>query len=208
MAEVERSIYSYRVEMADGDEWRRADVLRGLDALTGDVQVLALGDDNYAWAKVDHIPRTREGGRLRFFRDRRSNLPGFAHEGNIAELPIPEEAVLIGADARRARRRRAHRHRVQPFRAAHHQSLREPAAPQARNEPDHRHLCAGLHPRIARAARLHPAARGLRSFRRPSSKTSLRNAGPLGDAAIALSAPMAAAGLNRLPEKLARWLSY
>lgn len=95
MAEVERSIYFYKVEMADGDEWKRADVLRGLEALTGEDQVLALGDDNYAWAKVDHIPRTREGGRLRFFRDRRSNLPGFAHEGNIAELPIPDEAGLI-----------------------------------------------------------------------------------------------------------------
>jgi hypothetical protein len=95
MADVERSIYFYQVQMVDGDEWKRADVLRALDALTGDHQVLALGDDNYAWAKVDHIPRTSEAGRLRCFRDRRSNLPGFAHQGNIAELPIPDEAGLI-----------------------------------------------------------------------------------------------------------------
>src|SRR4051812_24302690 len=95
MADVERSIYFYKVEMADGNEWRRADVLRALDALTGDDQVLALGDDNYAWAKVDRIPNGPQAGRLRFFRDRRSNLPGFAHQGNIAELPIPDEAGLI-----------------------------------------------------------------------------------------------------------------
>lgn len=95
MADVERSIYFYSVEMIDGDEWHRADVLRALDALTGENQVLSLGNDNYTWAKVDHIPRTSEAGRLRFFRDRRANLPGFAHQGNIAELPIPEEAGLI-----------------------------------------------------------------------------------------------------------------
>lgn len=63
--------------------------------MTGDDQVMALGDDNYAWAKVDRIPRGREGGRLRFFRDRRSNLPGMADRGNIAELPIPDAAGLI-----------------------------------------------------------------------------------------------------------------
>jgi hypothetical protein len=79
MAEVQRSIYFYKVEMVnDGDEWKHADVLRALDAPTGDDQVLALGDENYAWAKVDHIPRAREAGRLRFFRDRRANLPGWA----------------------------------------------------------------------------------------------------------------------------------
>lgn len=95
MTEIERSIYFYAVELPVGEEWRRADVLRGLDALQGDDQVVPLGDDNYAWAKVDRIPRGRESGRLRLFRDRRSNLPGFAHEGNIAELPIPHEAGLI-----------------------------------------------------------------------------------------------------------------
>ena len=95
MADVERSIFFYKVEMADGEEWKRADVLRGLDALTGDDQVLDLGSDNYAWAKVDHIPRTSEAGRLRFFRDRRSNLPGMADQGNIGELPIPDTAGLI-----------------------------------------------------------------------------------------------------------------
>ena len=95
VADVERSIYFYKVEMDDGDEWKRADVLRGLAALQGEERVLALGDDQYAWATVDHIPRTREAGRLRLFRDRRSNLPGFAHDFNPAELPIPEEAGLI-----------------------------------------------------------------------------------------------------------------
>lgn len=96
MAEVERSIYFYKAEMVDdADEWKRADVLRALDALTGNDQVLALGNDTYAWAKVDHVPRGREGGRLRFFRDRRSNLPGWAYEGNIAELDIPDEAGLV-----------------------------------------------------------------------------------------------------------------
>lgn len=95
MAEVERSVYFYKVEMADGDEWKRADVLRRLDALTGEDQVLALGNDNYAWVKVDHIPRSREGGRLRFFRDRRANLPGYAYQGTIAELPIPDTAGIV-----------------------------------------------------------------------------------------------------------------
>lgn len=95
MADVERNIYFYKVEMADGDEWKRADVLRGLQALRGDDQLMALGNDNYAWAIVDHIPRTRESGRLRFFRDRRSNLPGFAVDFNPAELPIPEGSGLI-----------------------------------------------------------------------------------------------------------------
>ena len=96
MADVQRSIYFYKVEMADGGgEWARADVLRGLDALQGDNRVLNLGDDQYAWAAVDRVPRGNGTGRLRFFRDRRSNLPGFAHQFNPAELPIPEEAGLI-----------------------------------------------------------------------------------------------------------------
>jgi len=93
--DVERSIYFYKVEMHDGHVWKRTDVLRGLEALEGEDQVIALGDNNYAWAKVDRVPRTQEAGRLRFFRDRRSNLPGFAHQGDIGELPIPEEAGLI-----------------------------------------------------------------------------------------------------------------
>jgi hypothetical protein len=95
MADVERSIYFYKVEMADGDEWKRADVLRRLQALRGDDRLMALGDDNYAWAIVDNIPRGRGSGRLRFFRDRRSNLPGFALDFDPAELPIPEDSGLI-----------------------------------------------------------------------------------------------------------------
>jgi len=93
--EVERSIYFYKVEMHDDQEWKRKTVLRGLEALEGEDQVISLGEDNYAWAKVDRVPRTQEAGRLRFFRDRRANLPGFAHQGDIGELPIPEEAGLI-----------------------------------------------------------------------------------------------------------------
>lgn len=95
-ADVERSIYFYQVEMApDGDEWRRAEVLRGLAGLQGGDQVLALGNDNYAWAKVDRVPTGQQTGRLRFFRDRRSNLPGFADNFDPQELPIPDEAGLI-----------------------------------------------------------------------------------------------------------------
>lgn len=95
MAEVERSIYFYAVEMAEGHEWRRADVLQGLADLQGEEQLVALGDDNYAWARVDRIPTGGEAGRLRFFRERRSNLPGFVYEGEIGELPIAEEAGII-----------------------------------------------------------------------------------------------------------------
>ncbi len=95
MAEVKRSIYFYKVEMHNGAEWKRADVLKGLDALTGDDRVISLGEDNYAWAKVDRIPKGGEAGRLRFFRDRRANLPGFSNDGDIAELPIPDEAGLV-----------------------------------------------------------------------------------------------------------------
>jgi hypothetical protein len=93
--EVERSIYFYAVEMHGEQEWKRKKVLRSLDALEGEEQVISLGQDNYAWAKVDHVPKTQEAGRLRFFRDRRSNLPGFAHQGDIGELPIPDEAGLV-----------------------------------------------------------------------------------------------------------------
>jgi hypothetical protein len=93
--EVERSIYFYKVEMHDDQEWKRKAVLRALEALEGEDQVISLGEDNYAWAKVDRVPSKQEAGRLRFFRDRRSNLPGFAHQGDIGELPIPEEAGLI-----------------------------------------------------------------------------------------------------------------
>ena len=94
MAEVTRRIYFYGVEMHDG-EWRRADVLRGLQALQGEEQVLALGNDNYAWALVDRVPTTRQTGRVRFFRDRRSNLPAVAHQGRITDLGIPEDAGLV-----------------------------------------------------------------------------------------------------------------
>jgi hypothetical protein len=95
MSDVERSIYFYKVAMADGDEWKRADVLRGLKALRGDDQMMPLGNDNFAWVIVDRIPTGRQSGRLRFFRDRRANLPGFAHNFNPEELPIPAEAGLI-----------------------------------------------------------------------------------------------------------------
>lgn len=96
MEDIERRIYFYKVEMTnDAQVWRRADVLRGLEALEANDRVIDLGQDQYAWAVVDHVPRTREGGRLRLFRDRRSNLPGFAHDFNPSELPIPDEAGLI-----------------------------------------------------------------------------------------------------------------
>lgn len=95
MAEVNRSIYFYKVEMHDGQEWRRTDVLQRLDALEPANQLISLGEDNYAWAKVDHIPRTQEAGRLRFFRDRRANLPGFSNNGTVEELPIPSQAGLV-----------------------------------------------------------------------------------------------------------------
>ncbi len=96
MSDVQRSIYFYKVEMADdASDWRRAEVLRGLAALQGEDRVLALGDDQYAWVTVDQVPRGGGTGRLRFFRDRRSNLPGFAHDFNPAELPIPAAAGLI-----------------------------------------------------------------------------------------------------------------
>lgn len=95
MADVNRSIYFYCVEMHDDQSWNRKDVLEGLDTLEGEDAVISLGEDNYAWARVDRIPKTREAGRLRFFKDRRANLPGFAHKGDIAELPIPEEAGIV-----------------------------------------------------------------------------------------------------------------
>jgi hypothetical protein len=44
---------------------------------------------------VDRIPQGNETGRLRFFRDRHSNLPGYAVDFDPAELPIPEQAGLI-----------------------------------------------------------------------------------------------------------------
>jgi hypothetical protein len=96
MAEIERSVYFYKVEMVDDDEeWRRADVLRALDGLEGDARLLSLGDDNFAWAEVDRIPDGNQSGRLRFFRDRRANLPGYALNFNIDDLPIPAEAGII-----------------------------------------------------------------------------------------------------------------
>jgi hypothetical protein len=96
MADVERSVYFYKVEMLDdGQEWRRADVLNGLAALTGEDRMLALGDDAYAWVQVDRIPTATQTGRLRLFRDRRGNLPGYALNFVPNELPIPDEAGLI-----------------------------------------------------------------------------------------------------------------
>jgi len=93
MAEVERRIYFYKVEMRAG-EWKRADVLRGLQQLTGEDQVLDLGSDTYAWALIDRVPTTSQTGRLRFFRDRRSNLPALSHRGRVSDLAIPEDAGL------------------------------------------------------------------------------------------------------------------
>src|SRR5664279_2057280 len=95
MAEVVRSIYFYCVEMQDGSAWNRADVLRDLNELTGDARRLEIGEADYAWAKVDRIPTGQEAGRLRFFRDRHANLPGMSNEGNVEELPIPDEAGLV-----------------------------------------------------------------------------------------------------------------
>src|SRR5262249_45347721 len=92
---VKRIVYFYGVQMDDGGEWRRGDVLRAIEALQGDDVYLALGDDQFAWAKVDRVPRGRQYGRLRFFRDRRSNLPGYAHRLAVAELPIPADAGLV-----------------------------------------------------------------------------------------------------------------
>jgi hypothetical protein len=95
LPDVERDVYFYKVEIEEPDEWKRAEVLRNLAALDGDSRILPLGNDNYAWANVDRIPRGRGSGRLRFFRDRRSNLPGYAVDYRVDELPIPEEAGLI-----------------------------------------------------------------------------------------------------------------
>jgi hypothetical protein len=94
MADVERCIYFYKVEMNDG-EWKRADVLRGLRGLRGDDQLLDLGNDAYAWALVDRVPTTSQSGRLRLFRDRRSNLPGLSHGGRVSDLGIPDGAGLV-----------------------------------------------------------------------------------------------------------------
>lgn len=95
MAEVKRNIFFYRVQVPEGEQWRRADVLRALDALPDDERLLNLGNDNYAWAKVDRIPRTSgETGRVRFFRIRRSNLPGVEDQGNVTDLNIPDTAGL------------------------------------------------------------------------------------------------------------------
>jgi hypothetical protein len=95
VADVERSIYFYKVEIEEPDEWHRAQVLRDLKKLKGADQVLDLGSDNYAWAKVDRVPRGPASGRFRFFRDRRSNLPGYALNYNVSQLPIPAKAGLV-----------------------------------------------------------------------------------------------------------------
>lgn len=94
MAGAERSIYFYRVDMHDGT-WSRADVLRRLDALTDDARLLELTEDAYAWVKVDRIPEGRQSGRLRFFKDRRANLPGMSRGAQVEELPIPDDAGLV-----------------------------------------------------------------------------------------------------------------
>lgn len=90
--------------MEDG-EWRRADVLRALNDLSGDERLLSLGDDSFAWAKVDRIPAGRESGRLRLFKIRRSNLPGVEDRGSITDLVLSETAglaepshVVLGGD--------------------------------------------------------------------------------------------------------------
>ena len=93
---IERSVFFYEVQMRDeAQEWRRADVLRQLAALQGDDRLLDLGQDNFAWVEVDRIPHGNQTGRARFFRDRRSNLPGYQVDFNIDELPIPARAGII-----------------------------------------------------------------------------------------------------------------
>ncbi len=94
MAEVTRSIYFYQVKMHEG-EWKREEVLEDLSQLTGDARLLDLGDENYAWAKVDRIPKGQETGRVRFFRDRRANLPGMSQGADVSELTIPDDAGLV-----------------------------------------------------------------------------------------------------------------
>src|SRR5580700_4820429 len=94
MAEVERNIYFYKVEMHEG-EWSRKEVLERLNGLNGGDRLLELRGDDYAWAKVDRVPSTSESGRLRFFRDRRANLPGMSEGTSITELPIPDEAGIV-----------------------------------------------------------------------------------------------------------------
>jgi len=80
----------------EGQESRRADVLQGLAGLDGEERLLATGGDTYAWVQVDRIPRgAGQTGRLRLFRDRRSNLPGYAVHFHPDELPIPATAGLI-----------------------------------------------------------------------------------------------------------------
>jgi hypothetical protein len=93
--EVTRSIYFYQAEVPPEQPWNRAAILRGLDKLSGDERLLELGDQDYAWVKVDRIPKTQESGRLRLFRDRRANLPGMSLNGNIEDLPIPVDAGLV-----------------------------------------------------------------------------------------------------------------
>ena len=38
---------------------------------------------------------SRQFGRLRFFRDRRSNWPGYARNFDVNDLPIPDDAGLV-----------------------------------------------------------------------------------------------------------------
>jgi hypothetical protein len=96
MADIERSVYFYNVEMLDQNQsWQRSEVLRDLAALQGDDRLLALGNDTYAWVQIDRVPHGNQTGRLRLFRDRRSNLPGYALDFVPNELPIPERAGLI-----------------------------------------------------------------------------------------------------------------
>jgi hypothetical protein len=94
MPEVQRNIFFYRVEPGEGQAWRRAEVLRQLEALRGDDRLLDLRNGNYAWVKVDRIPQGGETGRARFFRIRRQNLPGVENEGDVRDLDIPETAGL------------------------------------------------------------------------------------------------------------------
>jgi hypothetical protein len=52
------------------------------------------------------VPHGNETGRLWFFRDLRSNVPGYAVHFVPDELPIPDEAGLIEPTHRGARIRR------------------------------------------------------------------------------------------------------
>jgi hypothetical protein len=94
MAEVERRVYVYGMEMHDG-EWNRADVLRALAALQGDDQLLELGSETYAWALVDRVPTMSQTGQLRFSFATAEEPNRLSHRGRVFDLNIPDDAGLV-----------------------------------------------------------------------------------------------------------------